>query len=953
MTVYYRNVLRYDSGTGAFAVRMLLVEDDDANFNSSGLDPGPAAIATIDPGTAQPFETLTSGHILTVNLSGGGSQNISCIRYNNPEDGFSYFVPIGSFDVSTVTAVTAYIAGATAVFATPYSDYGLAAALATGTGNDDFIAVGETADALNGGDGNDTIYGLGGNDTIDGGFGSDTMFGGAGTDTLSYASVGGLPGFAGVTVSLAVATSAGDTYFGFENLTGSNGDDTLTGDSVDNTINGSGGHDTLNGGIGADTLLGGSGNDVIIGGAGGDTLDGGTHDLASLTPGDTVSYQTSSAGVTINGNTVSGGDAQGDTISNFEHVIGTSQADNITWNVSDGVAYGLAGDDTLTTSSTSRLEGGAGADTLIGIGPGITIAGYFNSPSGVTVNLALGTASGGDAAGDSFTNIRGVDGSNHNDVLTGTNLTDRLSGGNGTDTIEGGAGADNLNGGVGTDGVSYASSDAGVTVNLITQTASGGHAQGDLIASFEAVAGSEHDDILTARADFSVALQTFIGSSIVGNGGNDLIQASEGEDFLNGGNGIDTISYSTSTAGVTINLSNNTATGGYAFTDVISNFESVIGSAFADTLSGTSGDNTLDGSGGVDSMTGGLGNDTYVLDNASDTTVEAANAGIDTTRTSITHALRVNIENLVLTGNTNINGTGNTLDNDVTGNSGSNVLNGLTGADDMVGLAGNDTYWVENAGDTVTEAFNQGIDIVQSYINFTLSADIEKLYLRPGAFNGTGNAISNFIYGNNAVNLIDGQGGADRLYGYDGNDTYIVDSAGDLIFEVSAAGGTDTVQSSVNHTLATNVENLTLTAGTNVNGTGNTLANVIVGGSGNNFIDGKLGSDTLTGGSGGDQFVFTTALGAANIDTIIDFNVANDFLRLDDTIFTGLTAGAYLAASQFTIGAAATTAAHRIVYNSATGALFFDADGSGAGAAKQFASLGTGLALTASDVYVF
>jgi Ca2+-binding RTX toxin-like protein len=307
----------------------------------------------------------------------------------------------------------------------------------------------------------------------------------------------------------------------------------------------------------------------------------------------------------------------------------------------------------------------------------------------------------------------------------------------------------------------------------------------------------------------------------------------------------------------------------------------------------------------------------------------------------------------VLTGSANINGTGNTLENDITGNSGSNVLNGLTGADDMVGLAGNDTYWVENAGDTVTEAFNQGIDIVQSYINFTLGADIEKLYLRPGAFNGTGNALSNFIYGNNAVNIIDGQGGADRLYGYNGDDTYIVDSAGDLVYETSAAGGTDLVQSSVNHTLATNVENLTLTAGTNINGTGNTLANVIVGGSGNNFIDGKLGNDTLTGGAGNDQFLFTTTLGASNIDTITDFSVPNDTIRLDDAIFTGLTPGNYITAAQFVIGAVATSATHRIIYDSATGELYFDADGSGAGATKQFATLSTGLALTATDFYVF
>jgi Ca2+-binding RTX toxin-like protein len=457
---------------------------------------------------------------------------------------------------------------------------------------------------------------------------------------------------------------------------------------------------------------------------------------------------------------------------------------------------------------------------------------------------------------------------------------------------------------------------------------------------------------------------------LIGEGGNDILNGNDGVDILDGGigddtlnggagadellagDGIDTLSYAGSSAGVTVNLSNHAASNGDAQGDLIEEFENVTGSSFADTLTGSSGDNTLDGGAGIDSMTGGLGNDTYVLDEANDSTVETAGGGTDTVRASITHALRSNIENLILTGSANINGTGNTLDNDITGNLGSNVLNGLTGADDMVGLAGNDTYWVENVGDTVTESFNQGIDIVQSYINFTLGADIEKLYLRPGAFNGTGNTLSNFIYGNNAVNVIDGQGGADRLYGYNGDDTYIVDSTGDLVYETSAAGGTDLVQSSVNHTLATNVENLTLTASTNINGTGNTLANVIVGGGGNNFIDGKLGNDTLTGGAGNDQFLFSTTLGASNIDTITDYSALNDTIRLDNTIFTGLTAG-YITASQFVIGAAATDANHRIIYDSATGALFFDADGSGAGIAKQFATVSTGLALTTSDFYVF
>ncbi|MFN0194484.1 MAG: S8 family serine peptidase [Aestuariivirga sp.] len=372
-----------------------------------------------------------------------------------------------------------------------------------------------------------------------------------------------------------------------------------------------------------------------------------------------------------------------------------------------------------------------------------------------------------------------------------------------------------------------------------------------------------------------------------------------------------------------------------------------------DILVGGNGNDTLNGGTGVDSMTGGAGDDSYYLDSYYDSTVEASGGGADKVFASITHALRINIENLELTGSANLKGTGNTLANSITGNAGSNTLNGLTGADSMTGLGGNDTYYVDNAGDSVTEALNQGIDIIRAALNWTLAANIEKLYITGTAANATGNTLSNFIYGNNGVNIIDGGMGADRMYGYNGNDKYIVDSSGDLVYETSAAGGTDLVEASVNHTLAVNVENLILTGAGNINGTGNTLANAITGNTGANFIDGKLGNDTLTGGAGNDQFLFSTALGATNIDMITDFSAPNDTIRLDDAIFTGLAPLAYLLASQFAIGAAATTASHRIVYDSATGAVYFDADGNGAGAAKQFATVSIALALTANDFYVF
>jgi Ca2+-binding RTX toxin-like protein len=252
---------------------------------------------------------------------------------------------------------------------------------------------------------------------------------------------------------------------------------------------------------------------------------------------------------------------------------------------------------------------------------------------------------------------------------------------------------------------------------------------------------------------------------------------------------------------------------------------------------------------------GGMGDDTYVVDNIGDTVTESLNEGIDTVQTSIIWSLGANLEKLTLTGTSAINGTGNELANTLTGNSGNNILDGGLGADSMAGGAGNDTYYVDNAADVVTEAASAGTDSVISSISWTLASNLENLTLAGTAdINATGNTAANTLTGNAGANTLNGGTGADTMAGGAGNDTYVVDNTADVVTEALDAG-TDLVQTSVNFTLSANVENLTLTGTSAINGTGNTLDNTLTGNSAANVLTGGAGNDTLNGGAGADSLV--------------------------------------------------------------------------------------------------
>ncbi|HEV2746679.1 MAG TPA: M10 family metallopeptidase [Allosphingosinicella sp.] len=233
--------------------------------------------------------------------------------------------------------------------------------------------------------------------------------------------------------------------------------------------------------------------------------------------------------------------------------------------------------------------------------------------------------------------------------------------------------------------------------------------------------------------------------------------------------------------------------------------------------------------------------------------------------------------------------------------------------------------------------------------------------------NAVGGAGNDLLLGNAAANRLDGGGGADRMAGGLGDDVYLVDHASDRALEGASGGGTDMVRSSAGFTLAAGLETLVLT-GAAAAGTGNALANRILGnaaanllagergadllegGGGNDRLFGGLGNDRLRGGAGEDLFYFDAALHRSlNVDRILDFAAADDTIRLDLDVFTGIAADGRLAAAAFRASAEAQDSTDRILYDAATGRIFYDADGSGEAAAILFARVAPGTELGAAD----
>ena len=333
-----------------------------------------------------------------------------------------------------------------------------------------------------------------------------------------------------------------------------------------------------------------------------------------------------------------------------------------------------------------------------------------------------------------------------------------------------------------------------------------------------------------------------LGETISGGGGNDTLSGASGNDSLLGGNG-------------------------------------------ADSLLGGTGRDTLDGGGGLDRLAGGSGDDEYYLQNAGDLVTEFAGAGTDTVHASADFTLAPNLENLVL-GTGDIDGAGNAADNWIYAGTGDNVLSGGAGPDTASFKLGA-AFGVNASLAAGVAGGGSGNDTLAGFQNLegTLYADSLQ-----------GNGAANRLAGLSGNDTLDGGAGADALLGGFGDDRYHVDNSGDVVTEKSGEG-TDTIFSTVSHTLRVHVEHLELEGAAHIQGTGNGANNALTGNTGNNVLsggagfdtlDGADGNDTLLGGSGSDQirggagsdrFRFDSAAEASG-DVILDFVSGTDRIDL-------------------------------------------------------------------------
>ena len=774
------------------------------------------------------------------------------------------------------------------------SGYALNNYLDGGAGDDQLWGT-SGHDALMGGAGNDQLWGNAGNDVFNGGVGNDSLYDVSGSDTYVFGVRSGMDTVqdwgwdvtevdtvsvaSGVTPNTLLVTQGGATnpsgltlrlahtddqlVIQYDNSieqiqfadgtvwdtaaiqarvqqvqTGMEGDDSLSGFGLNSYLDGLAGDDYLWGNSGHDALLGGVGHDQLFGNAGDDVLNGGSGNdqLIGGTGSDTYIFGVGSGTDTVQD--------WGWDVADVNTVFVTSGVTPNTLLVTQAGAGNPGGltlrlahtDDQLVLQNFNAIEQIEFTDGTLWDAAAIQAR---------VQQVQMGTA-GNDSLNGSFQGdyLQGLEG---DDFLYGYDGHDALMGGPGQDTLEGGLGNDVFHGGSGNDSLyDFSGSDTyvwglGSGVDTIVEWGMVGD-----VDTVQLTSGVTSDNLIVTH-DWST------------NPGGVILRLAQSGDQLIiqgfSGNGIEQIQFADGTVWDQAMIQSRTVqvqmmgTEGNDTLLGVASYDVLQGFGGDDILNGMDGDDVLDGGSGIDTLIGGAGDDRFIVDHAGDVVMENVSEGTDTVESSVTHTLVTHVENLTLAGTTAINGTGNTLDNILTGNGAANVLDGDLGVDTMVGGQGDDTYVVDNDGDSVTEDAGNGSDLVLASVSHTLSANVENLTLIGSvAVNGTGNALHNVLTGNSTANTLTGRAG---------DDVYIV-GAGDVVVE-GVNEGTDLVQSDASFVLSANVENLTLTGTGLLNGTGNSLNNILIGNMAANVLDGGAGADSMTGGQGDDTYVVDNA----------------------------------------------------------------------------------------------
>ena len=766
------------------------------------------------------------------------------------------------------------------------------------------------SDKLSGTDAGETLDGGTGDDSLEGGAGADVLIGMEGIsftadfeinfDIASYASSD-----AGVVVLLEYDVAAGghaegDTLVGIEGIRGSEHTDVLFGNSIGNELIGRGGNDVLvsggtdNNDYYYDWLEGGPGADILIGG------DGNDH----------AAYLTSEAGVEVRlyDGTAKGGDAEGDTFEDIEHLWGSKNDDVLAGDHGDNWLIGQGGNDVM--------QGREGDDFLIG-------------------DSFVPGAAGGD---------------------------DDIDGGEGDDFINGGPGADMLKGGDGIDTGGYFGSDTGVVVRLHNSVARGGWAQGD---TFEMVAveytdadgttqsvqlpdienlhGTAHDDVLAGDRRDNELYGAEGNDRLFGGpgGGDDLLRGGDGEDVLYGGkgsdtlvggagadtlvggNGDDTAAYWGSDAAVEVRLHDGFAQGGHAEGDTFAGIEILSGSAHDDVLAGDSngngfhagdGDDVLDGREGNDWLDGGAGADTLKGGDGIDLAAYwGSDVGVEVRLydgfAQGGHAegdTFDSIEELI----------GSDHDDKLAGDEGENRLLGEGGDDELDGREGND-YLDGGPGADVLKGGAGEDDAAYDGSDAAVEINLMDNTARGGWAEGdtldsiehlSGSQYDDILTGGEGFNHINGNDGDDELNGREGDDWHNGGLGADVLrggigYDTAAYNDSDVA---VEINLKDNVarggwaEGDTFESIENLSGSdhddileGDAGDNHLNGNGGDDEVEGRGGNDYLIGEGGADTFIFAPGHGDDYID---DFGNGDD--RIDLSAFSNINSVSNLTISQ-------------------------------------------------------